>query len=108
VGFDWPDVRGVIAKIREELVEVEEALLAGDSAATQDEIGDVLFAVTNLARFTGTDAEAALRGTNAKFIRRFEYIEDELKKRGKTPAESDLNEMGELWDAAKALEKEQV
>lgn len=104
VGFDWPDVSGVIAKIREELVEVEQAMLAADRAATEDELGDLLFAVTNLARFVGADAESCLRGTNAKFTRRFEYIEDQLHARGKTPASSDLNEMGTLWDAAKELE----
>ncbi|MFM9890286.1 MAG: nucleoside triphosphate pyrophosphohydrolase [Rickettsiales bacterium] len=106
VGFDWPEVSGVIAKIREELLEVEQAMLAEDSAAVADELGDLLFAVTNLARFTGHDAESALRGTNAKFTRRFEYIEDQLRAAGKTPGDSTLNEMGALWDAVKKLEKE--
>lgn len=105
VGFDWPEVSGVIAKIREELIEVEQALLSADRDATEGELGDLLFAVTNLARFVGIDAETALRGTNAKFIRRFEYVEDGLKAKGRHIKEATLNEMGALWDEAKAKER---
>jgi ATP diphosphatase len=105
VGFDWPQVSGVIAKIREELMEVEQAMIAEDKAAIADELGDLLFAVTNLARFTGHDAETALRGTNEKFTRRFAHVEDGLKAQGKTFADASLNEMGVLWDEAKGLEK---
>lgn len=101
VGFDWPNVSGVIEKIREELMEVEQALLAQNKAAIEEELGDLLFAVVNLARFQGVDAENALRGTNQKFIRRFHYIEAQLATLGKTPAESTLNEMGEYWEKAK-------
>ena len=67
-----------------------------------DEIGDLLFAVANLARHAGTDPEAAVRGTNAKFERRFAYIEDRLAERGSQPARSSLEEMDGLWDEAKA------
>ncbi len=105
VGFDWPDVRGVIEKIREELLEVEQALLAEDHDAVGDELGDLLFAVTNLARFTGHDAETNLRGTNDKFTRRFAYVEDGLKAQGKALGDASLNEMGVLWDEAKAKER---
>ncbi len=78
VGFDWPDTRGVLAKIREELAEVEEALAAGDHQHAQEEVGDLLFAVTNLARSLKADPEQCLRATNAKFERRFRYVEREL------------------------------
>ncbi len=105
VGFDWPDTRGVIAKIREELDEVEEAIANGDTAHTQEEIGDLLFAVTNLARFTGGDAETSLRDANAKFTRRFEYIEDALKAADKPIKEASLDEMEALWVQAKEREK---
>lgn len=105
VGFDWPEVSGVIAKIREELMEVEQAMIAEDKAAVADELGDLLFAVTNLARFTGHDAETSLRGTNEKFTRRFAYVEDGLKAQGKAIGDATLNEMGALWDEAKAKER---
>ncbi len=84
VGFDWNDARLVLAKIREECDEVEEALDRGDSAHAAAEIGDVLFAVANLARHVKTDAEAALRQTNAKFERRFLHIEQRLAAQGKS------------------------
>ncbi|MES2985103.1 MAG: nucleoside triphosphate pyrophosphohydrolase [Pseudomonadota bacterium] len=105
VGFDWPDTRGVIAKIREELAEVEEALAAGDAAHTQEELGDLLFAVTNLARFVKADAEEALRQANRKFTTRFESIEDALKARGQAWADTSLDEMEALWNAAKLAER---
>ncbi len=105
VGFDWPDTRGVLDKIREELAEVEAAIASGDKAHTEEELGDVLFAVTNLARFVGADAETALRGTNAKFVRRFEFIEDALKAEGKHIKDASLDEMEVLWNAAKEKER---
>lgn len=104
VGFDWNDARLVLAKIREECDEVEEALDRGDMAHVSSEIGDLLFAVANLARHARTDAEGALRGCNAKFERRFNFIESELERRGKKLGEASLNEMDALWDEAKALE----
>ncbi len=104
VGFDWNDARLVLAKIREECDEVEEALDRGDKAHAADEIGDVLFAVANLARHVKTDAESALRKTNAKFERRFLYIEERLAAQGKVLGAASLQEMDALWDEAKAME----
>ncbi len=104
VGFDWNDARLVLAKIREECDEVEEALDRGDKAHVASEIGDVLFAVANLARHVKADPETALRGCNAKFERRFHHIERELQRRGKALGEVSLDEMDALWDEAKALE----
>ncbi len=107
VGFDWASVDDVLAKIDEELDETKCEIAEGaPDARLRDEIGDLLFAVANLARKLGIDPEAALRGTNDKFTRRFSYIEDELAKRGKTPEQSDLEEMDTLWNEAKDGEKE--
>jgi ATP diphosphatase len=105
VGFDWNDPLAVLAKIREEADEISAALAAGDRAGAAAETGDLLFAVANLARHLDADPEAALRATNAKFERRFAFIEDALAARGKAPAQSTLEEMDALWDAAKAAEK---
>ena len=105
VGFDWGDPRAVIAKIREEIDEVEAELDAGREDLAQAELGDVLFAMANLARHLKADPEAALRGTNAKFERRFAYIEAALAARGRAPAQSTLAEMDALWNDVKAKEK---
>ncbi|XGA78792.1 nucleoside triphosphate pyrophosphohydrolase [Halomonas sp. CH40] len=105
VGFDWPDSRGVLAKIREELAEVEEALEAGDDAHVREEVGDLLFAVTNLARTLKADPEQCLRATNGKFERRFRYVEEALAAAGQPLAEASLDEMETHWQAAKAQEK---
>ena len=107
VGFDWPTVAEVIAKIEEELAETaHEIAQDGSRERLEDEIGDLLFAVANLARKLEIDPEAALRGTNDKFTRRFHHIEAALRSRGKTPEDSDLGEMDALWNAAKNAEKE--
>lgn len=105
VGFDWGAVGPVIAKIKEEIAEVEAEVAAGDRAAAAGEIGDVLFAVANLARHLGVDPEDALRRTNHKFTRRFQAIEDALARVGRAPEQSDLAEMDALWNAAKAAER---
>src|SRR6202789_4274083 len=105
VGFVWPSAAEVLAKLHEEVAELEAEVAAGDLAKAQDELGDVLFVCANLARDLGIDPEVALRGTNAKFIRRFNYIEAELAARGSSPEQSDLAEMDALWNAAKAAEK---
>lgn len=105
VGFDWPDARGVIAKIREELDEVEEALNASDRRHAVEEVGDLLFAVTNLARTLKADPEQCLRATNAKFERRFRYVEAVLASEGVAPAEAGLEVMERHWQAAKGREK---
>lgn len=106
VGFDWNDPRAVLAKLREEIAEIEAELDAGMTRheRIEDEIGDLLFAVVNLARHTGTDAEQALRGTNAKFERRFAAIEAALADQGRKPDDASLDEMEALWQAAKAGE----
>jgi ATP diphosphatase len=104
VGFDWNDPRAVLAKIREEADEIEAALDAPGGDAIAGEVGDLLFAVVNLARHVGADPEAVLRATNRKFERRFAAIERALAARGKSPGDATLAEMDALWDAAKAEE----
>jgi len=103
VGFDWNTIGPVIDKIEEELAELRSELTAGkvDQARTADELGDVLFAVANLARHCKVDPEAALRATNDKFERRFRYIERRLGDQGRKPAEASLEEMEALWQEAK-------
>ena len=105
VGFDWPDAEGVLAKIREELEEVEEALAADNRQHAQEEVGDLLFAVTNLARTLGTDPEQCLRRTNAKFERRFRFVERALAESERPLNEASLDEMESHWQAAKAQEQ---
>ena len=105
VGFDWNDPRAVLAKIREEADEIEAELDAADKAKTAAEVGDLLFAVVNLARHLGADPEGILRDTNRKFERRFASVERALAARGKSPKEATLAEMDALWDAAKEKEK---
>ena len=104
VGFDWPDPIRVIDKIREETDEVVEALSRDGRAGLEGEIGDLLFAVVNLARKVGIDPEAALRGGNAKFARRFGHIEGALGRQGLTLAAADLDMMEALWVEAKQAE----
>jgi ATP diphosphatase len=106
VGFDWNDPAAVLAKIREETDEIAVALAAGHSKEAQAEVGDLMFAVVNLARHLGADPEGALRGANAKFERRFAHIEQALAAAGKTPQQSTLAEMDALWNEAKQSEKE--
>ena len=101
VGFDWPSVENVYDKISEEIAEFRAAPETEKAA----EFGDLLFALANVARHLGIDPEEALRSTNAKFARRFRHIELELEKRGKSPQDSNLEEMDALWDAAKDFEK---
>jgi len=105
VGFDWNDPRAVLAKIREEADEIEAELAGGASAAARAEIGDLLFAVVNLARHLDAEPEAALRAANLKFERRFGAIEQALAARGKSPREATLAEMEDLWTQAKAAEQ---
>ncbi|MGE0749257.1 MAG: nucleoside triphosphate pyrophosphohydrolase [Variibacter sp.] len=105
VGFDWGAVAPILAKIREETTEAAHAIESGSKAQVEDEIGDLLFAVVNLARHCKVDPESALRSTNLKFERRFGAVETALAARGKTPAQSTLEEMDALWDAAKAEER---
>ena len=101
VGFDWPSTDEVIDKIVEEAKELVEARDTLSHAEIEEEFGDLLFVVANLGRHLGIDPEAALRATNAKFTKRFEAVEEKLALRGKTPKDSDLEEMDALWDEAK-------
>jgi len=105
VGFDWNDPRAVLAKIREEADEIEAALERNDAQELASETGDLLFAVVNLARHAGADPDLALRGTNAKFERRFAFIERALAASGRTLEGATLDEMDELWNEAKAEEQ---
>jgi nucleoside triphosphate diphosphatase len=106
VGFDWNDPMAVLAKIREEANEIEAEILAGERARAAAEVGDLLFAVVNLARHLAADPEGILRATNRKFERRFGAIEQALAARGKSPTDATLAEMDALWDEAKAAEKD--
>jgi ATP diphosphatase len=101
VGFDWPDVALVLDKITEEARELAEARRTLPQDKIAEEMGDLLFVMANLARHLGVDPEDALRRTNAKFTRRFAYIEAALAQAGKRPADSDLAEMDALWTDAK-------
>lgn len=105
VGFDWPSTDEVLAKITEETAELVEARDHLTPAHMEDEFGDLLFVMANLARHLQIDPEAALRSANAKFTRRFGQIEDWLAAQGKTPAQSTLAEMDALWNRAKSEEK---
>jgi ATP diphosphatase len=105
VGFDWPSTDEVFDKLDEEVAELRVEIAAGDLDKAREEMGDLLFVVANLARKLGVEPEDALRGANAKFVRRFGFIEAELAKDGRTPDQSDLAEMDGLWDAAKAAER---
>ncbi len=105
VGFDWPDISQVVDKIVEEAGELAEARDKLTQAEVEEEFGDMLFVIANLARHLKIEPEAALRATNAKFVRRFEGVEAKLNARGKTPQESDLEEMDALWDEVKVEEK---
>ena len=101
VGFDWPDVKGILKKLDEEMKELREALSLQKRDRIREEIGDLLFVIVNIARFLKIDPEAALRRTIEKFTSRFQYIERSLRKKGKTLQESNLLEMDRLWREAK-------
>ena len=105
VGFDWQDSASVWAKVQEELGELQEALQAGDKAAAESELGDVLFAVVNYARHNGIEPEVALDGTNNRFASRFNYVEEQVEASGKTWQDFTLNELDEFWNQAKELER---
>ena len=105
VGFDWNDVRAVLAKVGEEIAEVEAAIAGGSSDALSNEVGDLLFAAVNLARHLKIDPETALRAANEKFARRFAHIESRLAESGRSPVRADLSEMEALWTEAKNFER---
>lgn len=105
VGFDWPEIGDVLLKLTEEARELAEARDTLTQTEVEEELGDLLFVMANLARHLDIDPEAALRAANAKFTRRFNVIEDELQRLGKTPAESDLAEMDAIWNRVRAEDK---
>jgi ATP diphosphatase len=118
VGFDWPSLKPVLDKLREELAELDQAVAAsspdaGDARGRdasskeriEEEFGDLLFVVANVARHLKIDPEGALRSANQKFIRRFGRIEELLATEGRSPAQSELAEMDRLWDQAKSEER---
>jgi MazG family protein len=103
-GFDWENIDQVFDKMREELAEIDAARATGNAAQIEDEIGDLLFVVVNIARFLKVDPEQALRKANSKFRRRFSHVEEGLAARGKTPQQASIDEMEALWQAAKHSE----
>jgi nucleoside triphosphate diphosphatase len=108
VGFDWPSLKPVLEKIEEEIGELKAAIAsegAGTSPKVAEEFGDLLFVMANVARHLGIDPEDALRNANAKFVRRFGSIEDALRRDGRAPQDSTLEEMDALWDLAKDAER---
>ncbi len=106
VGFEWPDVAGALDKLDEELGELRKGLsVQADQAHITDELGDVLFCVVNVCRYLGVDPETALKGANAKFERRFGYVEQRLQEQGRSAREATLEEMDRLWDEGKGLGK---
>lgn len=106
VGFDWSAAEPILDKIEEEIGELRVALKEGDAAKVSDELGDLIFAVVNIGRHVDTDPEQALRGTNTKFRRRFGHIERTLEAEGATLQAATLERMEELWQAAKAIERQ--
>lgn len=106
VGFDWSEPEPILDKIEEEIGELRQALKEKDRAKVADELGDLIFAVVNIGRHVGADPEMALRGTNTKFRRRFAHIEHELHAEGETLEAATLERMEELWQAAKAIERQ--
>ena len=100
-GFDWDQINDVFDKLDEEIKEFKDAVLKKTAADIQSEIGDIIFVITNIAKFYEVDAEEALRSTNNKFIKRFQYIEQKLEGKGKTLKDSPLEEMERYWQEAK-------
>lgn len=105
VGFDWPDAHGSRAKVTEELAELDQAWASGDRVEMTHELGDLLFAIANLARKLGLDAESALRGATDRFAQRFEHMEEATRAKARPIAEHSLDEMNDLWEAAKTALK---
>lgn len=105
VNFDWTEIADVVAKVDEELAETKEAIASRDPSAIADEIGDLLFAVVNLARKSKLDAEATLHDATGKFVSRFGRVEDELRARGKKLGEVGLKELDEIWNSVKESDR---
>jgi len=107
LGFEWPDISQVWAKVEEEMRELEEATASGDKSRTGEEFGDLLFTLVNVARFLDVEAEAVLAQTIDRFTRRFHHIEAKLREANKSFEQSSLEEMDRLWEEAKTLEARQ-
>jgi tetrapyrrole methylase family protein/MazG family protein len=107
LGFDWPDLSGVLKKLDEELGEFREALALRNRRRIEEEMGDLLFVLVNVGRFLGIDPEEALKGTIEKFCARFQYIETSLRRAGKTVRDSNIIELDRLWEKAKRRRKTQ-
>jgi len=103
VGFDWKDINPVLDKVEEEFQEFREAIIAGNDANANEELGDIIFSLVNVARHHNISAEEALRSTTYKFARRFRYIEDKFKELGKDISKSSLDEMDKYWDESKSV-----
>jgi len=101
VGFDWPDMEGVISKIEEELDEVRDAASQTASEKIEEELGDLLFSVINLCRFLKVEPSVALRRTNSKFVKRFKYVEEKMKETQKEMKKENLDTMDKFWNEAK-------
>ena len=101
MGFDWPEASQVLDKIEEEIAELREAMAENNQANIQDELGDLMFAMTNLARHVNVKSEMAVRSTNQKFVNRFQYIEQVLHGKGIALEDASLEEMEALWQKAK-------
>jgi tetrapyrrole methylase family protein/MazG family protein len=108
LGFDWPDLDGVLKKLDEEMKEFREALSLQSRSKIREELGDLLFVLVNISRFLRIDPEEALRKTVKKFMLRFHYIETSLRKKGKSFHQSNLIEMDQLWEEAKKKKKRNV
>ncbi|MCP3688247.1 MAG: nucleoside triphosphate pyrophosphohydrolase [Gammaproteobacteria bacterium] len=102
-GFDWPDIAPVMDKLKEELLELEQAIAGGDKDAIEDELGDVMFVCVNIARHARINAEMALRSSNQKFVRRFEYVMAQMRESGQVMNQRQLEQMEQFWQASKAV-----
>jgi nucleoside triphosphate diphosphatase len=103
IGFDWTDALAALSKVKEEITELEQALLSREPARIQEEMGDVIFSCVNVARHLQVDAEQALQGCNKKFEKRFAFIEQALAEQGRTVEQSNLLEMDDLWQQSKRI-----
>lgn len=101
VGFDWPNITGVLAKVREEIGEIESACISGNDAHARKELGDLLFSAVNLARFLETNPSEELRRTNRRFSERFGRVQEEVRRNGRTMQECTLAELDEVWESVK-------
>jgi len=105
IGFDWRSIGEVREKVSEEIAELDQAIASGDPSSIEHELGDLLFALVNLARFTRTPAEDALRQANDRFVNRFRFVEDGLRREGIALGQATLEQMEQLWQQAKQREQ---